>query len=92
MRFLNTEEVEAAWAKEPLIRIRQYLMDIGAWDQKQEEKMLAECSERMDAEIKLYKDAGKPPIESMFNDMFANLPENLIAQRDAAVEEGQHHG
>ena len=91
-RYRGKEEVEDAKTKEPLIRLRKYLMDIGAWDQKKEEKMLAECSERMDAEIKLYKDAGKPPIESMFNDMFANLPENLVVQRDAAVEEGQHHG
>jgi 2-oxoisovalerate dehydrogenase E1 component alpha subunit len=91
-RYRPKDEVEDAKKKEPLIRIRKYLMDIGAWDQKKEDKLLAECAERMDAEVKLYKDAGKPPIESMFNDMFANLPEGLIAQRDAAVEEGQHHG
>lgn len=91
-RYRGKEEVEDAKTKEPLIRIRKYLMDIGAWDQKKEDKLLAECAEQVDAEVKLYKDAGKPPVESMFSDMFANLPESLIAQRDAAVEEGHHHG
>jgi 2-oxoisovalerate dehydrogenase E1 component subunit alpha len=91
-RYRGKDEVEEAKKKEPLIRIRKYLMDIGVWNQKQEDKLLAECTAQMDAEVKLYKDAGKPPIDSMFDHMFANMPENLVAQRDAAVAEAQHHG
>ncbi|HLW73677.1 MAG TPA: pyruvate dehydrogenase (acetyl-transferring) E1 component subunit alpha, partial [Gammaproteobacteria bacterium] len=86
------DEVEDAKKKEPLIRIRKYLMDIGAWDAKKEEKLLAECAEQVDAEVKLYKEAGKPPVASMFDHMFANLPEALVAQREEAVEEASHHG
>ena len=91
-RYRNKEEVEEAKRREPLIRIRKYLTDIGAWDQKKEDKLLAECAEQVDTEVKLYKDAGKPPLESMFDHMFANLPESLIAQREAAAEEGRQHG
>jgi pyruvate dehydrogenase E1 component alpha subunit len=91
-RYRPKDEVEDAKKKEPLIRIRKYLMDIGAWDATKEEKLLAECAEQVDAEVKLYKEAGKPPVASMFDHMFANLPEGLAAQRDAAVEEASHHG
>ena len=91
-RYRPKDEVEDAKKKEPLIRIRKYLMDIGAWDAKQEEKLLAECAEQVDAEVKLYKDTGKPPVASMFDHMFGNMPEGLVAQRDAAVEEAEHHG
>lgn len=91
-RYRGKAEVEEAKQKEPLIRIRKYLMDTGIWDQKQEDKLLAECAEQVDAEVKLYKDAGKPPVESMFDHMFAHLPESLIEQRAAAVAEGQQHG
>ncbi len=91
-RYRGKDEVEDAKKKEPLIRFRKYLMDIGVWDQKQEDKLLAECTAQMDAEVKLYKDGGNPPIASMFDHMFANLPENLVAQRDAAVADGQQHG
>jgi pyruvate dehydrogenase E1 component alpha subunit len=91
-RYRPKDEVEDAKKKEPLIRIRKYLMDIGAWDAKKEEKLLAECTEQVDAEVKLYKDTGKPPVSSMFDHMFGNMPEGLIAQRDAAVEEAEHHG
>ena len=91
-RYRDKQEVEEAKHKEPLIRIRKYLMDIGAWDQKQEDALLAECAAQVDAEVKLYKDAGKPPVESMFDYMFGNMPECLVAQRAAAVAEGSHHG
>ncbi|MHB8425736.1 MAG: pyruvate dehydrogenase (acetyl-transferring) E1 component subunit alpha [Gammaproteobacteria bacterium] len=91
-RYRSKEEVEEAKRKEPLIRIRKYLTDIGAWDQKKEDKLLAECAQQVDAEVKLYQNSGKPPVETMFDHMFANLPEGLIAQRKAAVEEGRQHG
>lgn len=91
-RYRSKDEVEDAKRKEPLIRIRKYLMNIGAWDQTKEDKLLAECAGQVDAEVKLYKDTGKPPVESMFDCMFGNLPENLVAQRDAAVAEDKRHG
>ncbi len=91
-RYRDKAEVEEARKKEPLIRMRKYLTDIGAWDKKKEEQLLEECSAQMDAEVKLYKDAGKPPVESMFDNMFANMPENLLEQRAAAVAEGERHG
>ncbi|MDE2235949.1 MAG: pyruvate dehydrogenase (acetyl-transferring) E1 component subunit alpha [Gammaproteobacteria bacterium] len=91
-RYRDKREVEEARKQEPLIRLRKYLTDMGAWDQKKEAKLLEECSAQMDAEVKLYKDTGKPPVASMFDHMFANMPENLLAQRDAAVAEEQQHG
>ena len=91
-RYRSKDEVEDAKRKEPLIRIRKYLMDIGAWNQKQEDQLLAECAAQIDAEVKVYKDTGKPPVASMFDHMFANLPESLIEQRAAAIAEGEHHG
>lgn len=91
-RYRGKQEVENAKKKEPLIRIRKYLMDIGVWDHKQEEKLLAECAAQVDSEVQIYKDTGKPPVESMFDDMFGNLPERLVEQRAIAVAEGQHHG
>ncbi|MDE2024221.1 MAG: pyruvate dehydrogenase (acetyl-transferring) E1 component subunit alpha [Gammaproteobacteria bacterium] len=91
-RYRGKDEVEDAKRKEPLIRIRKYLMDIDAWDQKKEEQLVAECAAQIDAEVKLYKDTGKPPVTSMFDHMFANLPESLVEQRAAAIAEEEQHG
>jgi len=90
-RYRDSAEVEDAKGKEPLIRIRNYLTAIGAWDAKREEKLLADCAARVDAEVAIYKAAGKPPVESMFDHMFANLPEKLVRQREECLEGSTHH-
>ncbi|HWP94774.1 MAG TPA: pyruvate dehydrogenase (acetyl-transferring) E1 component subunit alpha [Gammaproteobacteria bacterium] len=91
-RYRPNEEVEKHKKEEPLIRFRQYLKDIGAWDDEKEAALIAECQAEIDKEVERYKAAGKPPVESMFDHMFANLPEKLVAQRAQAVREAGHHG
>ncbi|MCG8432776.1 MAG: pyruvate dehydrogenase (acetyl-transferring) E1 component subunit alpha [Gammaproteobacteria bacterium] len=91
-RYRPNEEVEENWKKEPLIRIRNYLTETGAWDDKREEAWLAECAAKVDEEVTLYKEAGKPPVTDIFDHMFANMPEELAEQRRQAIEEAEHHG
>lgn len=91
-RYRKEAEVKAAEKKEPLIRIRKYIMAKKWWTQKQEEKLLAECTGQVDAAVAAYLSAGKPPIESMFDHMFENMPESLRAQREAAIAETDQHG
>ena len=40
------QEVKAAWAREPLLRLRAYLTRRGAWDEEREEALKAECARR----------------------------------------------
>jgi pyruvate dehydrogenase E1 component alpha subunit len=91
-RYRKDEEVEEWRAKEPLIRLRKYLESKKAWDDKKEEEWRAECAKRVDDEVKKYKAAGKPPVTDMFDHMFANMPEDLLAQRAEAEEEARNHG
>jgi len=91
-RYRPKEEVEENWAKEPLIRTRQYLMDQGWWDEAREEAMLAELRAEVDEAVEEYKAAGKPPITDMFDHMFAEMPESLAEQRQAALDAEAAHG
>lgn len=91
-RYRSNDEVEEHKAKEPLIRARQYLIDKGWWSEKEEQAWLADCAKQIDEEIKLYKDAGKPPVTDMFDHMFAELTDNLREQRDFAEQEAARHG
>ena len=91
-RYRPADEVEEHRAKEPLIRIRKYLMDQGLWDQEQEDALVAECKEKVDAAVKAYLDVGKPPVTDMFDHMYAELPEFLEEQRELAIEEDAQHG
>jgi 2-oxoisovalerate dehydrogenase E1 component subunit alpha len=95
-RYRSKEEVEQAWKVEPLVRLRTYLVGIGAWSEEQERALLAECAEQVDAEVQAYMDTPPPPPESMFDYMYATLPEPLLEQREiglAYAGTGQHgHG
>lgn len=91
-RYRPQAELDEAKDKEPLIRIRNYVMQKGWWTQKDEDALLAECAKTVDEEVATYKAAGKPPVESMFDHMFGQMPEKLAAQRAEALEEAKHHG
>ncbi len=95
-RYRKKEEVEAARTVEPLIRIRQYLMDLGVWDKKKEAKLLNDAAAKVDAAVEQYLHTPKPDIESMFDHMYAQWPEQLEEQRQHAIRyggtDGDSHG
>lgn len=95
-RYRKKEEVEAARTVEPLIRIRQYLMDLGVWDEKKEAKLLNDAAVKVDAAVEQYLHTPKPDIESMFDHMYAQWPKQLEEQRQHAIRyggtDGDSHG
>lgn len=93
-RYREKGEVEAAWKAEPMMRIRRYLMESGAWSEQQEEDLKADCAQQVDAAVAAYLDTPVQPVESMFDSMFAELPEAMVEQRETArrfVNSGGHH-
>ncbi len=86
-RYRPNEEVEEAWAKEPVARLRSYLMDQGAWDEGQEQALLAECTAEVQQAADEYLDIvtnDPQPVTTMFDFMFAELPHDLAEQRAQA--------
>ncbi|MDT8439375.1 MAG: pyruvate dehydrogenase (acetyl-transferring) E1 component subunit alpha [Wenzhouxiangellaceae bacterium] len=86
-RYRDQAEVDAAWKKEPLTRLRSYLMDQGFWDEVKEEELLAECADRVQAAVEDYQQrVGDQPqaVDEMFRYMYKDLPHNLEAQRELA--------
>ncbi len=93
-RYRDKSEVDEAWKTEPLIRIRQYLAGIGAWSDKQEDALKAECAAKVDAAVQVYLDTPVQPVESIFDYMYAELPEAMAEQRETArkfVNSGGQH-
>jgi len=60
----------------------------GEWGREQEERLLAECSDEIDAAVAEYE--AIPPLSpaAMFDHLYAALPEALEAQREALTEVG----
>jgi 2-oxoisovalerate dehydrogenase E1 component alpha subunit len=83
-RYRDKAEVEEARKAEPLIRIRHYLTGIGAWSEAQEDSLKAECAAQVDEAVRNYLDTPVQPVESIFDHMFADLPEAMVEQRETA--------
>lgn len=89
-RYRPPEEVADAWKREPILRLRNYLNEIGAWEKANEENLLKQCNERVQAAAQAYLDAPAPPLEQMFDMLYATLPSAFFAQRTAII--GPDHG
>jgi len=94
-RYRKKEEVEAARKLEPLIRMRKYLTSLGLWDDNKEKQLLEQSAEKVDQAVQQYLNTPKAPVESMFDYMYAELPEFLEEQREHAMHyasDGEGHG
>ncbi|MGH8752239.1 MAG: thiamine pyrophosphate-dependent enzyme, partial [Burkholderiales bacterium] len=86
-RYRSTQEVSKHWALEPIVRLRNYLADSGAWGKQQEEQLLAECARQVQAAADEFTKLPKPAPAAMFEHLYATLPAALQAQRDDALRE-----
>jgi pyruvate dehydrogenase E1 component alpha subunit len=91
-RYRKKEEVEAARKLEPLIRIRKYLTTLGIWNEDKEKELLEQAAEKVDQAVQKYLNTPKAPVESMFDYMYAELPEFLVEQREHAMRYGDSEG
>lgn len=85
-RYRPDEEVEEAKKKEPIIRLRQYLMNNNVWSVQQENKLKEDCAVKVEEAVKEYQNASKLPVTDMFDYMYAELPHDLAEQREYAKE------
>jgi len=86
-RYRGDEEVENAWRIEPIKRLRRYLKDQGAWNDKEELELLRKAAEKVAVAVEEYLAVGDQTIESMFDYLFENMPAELEEQRARALEE-----
>ncbi len=88
-RYRPAAEVEEAWSREPLKRLRQYLTAEGAWDDIKEQQMQDECAKKVEAAVEEYLNTPPQPLAAMFSYLFKTLPHDLAAQKRRALEELQ---
>jgi 2-oxoisovalerate dehydrogenase E1 component alpha subunit len=80
-RYRPAEEVQARWKEEPIARLRSYLVGQKAWGKAEEEQLSRECQDEIDAAIGRYLAAAPRAPETMFDHLYAELPEVYAAQR-----------
>jgi 2-oxoisovalerate dehydrogenase E1 component alpha subunit len=80
---------------DPVERLKAHLLELGEWDEERHAAMFAECDTAVRAaqkeaeKIGILPQQGKDNIESMFEDVYAEVPWNIAEQRDAALDESR---
>jgi 2-oxoisovalerate dehydrogenase E1 component alpha subunit len=93
--YRPTNEAKAWPLGDPIERLKAHLLAVGEWDDERHAAMTAECDEQVRAAQKeseklgILPQQGKDNIESMFEDVYADVPWHLREQRDEAVAEGR---
>jgi len=84
-RYRGDEEVKEAWLREPIKRIKNYLLALNAWSEQEEDAWKTECGQKMDVEVNAYLETKSQSPETMFDFTYAELPADLLAQRTQAL-------
>jgi 2-oxoisovalerate dehydrogenase E1 component alpha subunit len=87
-RYRAPEEVQARWKEEPIARMRSYLVGRKLWGKAEEERLVAECQERVEAAVERYLATPARPPQTMFDHLYAELPEVYAGQR-RELEQGR---
>lgn len=82
-RYRDEEEVREHWSEEPLLRLRAFLSTEHGWSKDDEAALLKSSTAEMEAAVDNYLATGPEPARAMFDDLFAEAPASLAAQREA---------
>ncbi len=80
----RTKEEEEEWdAKDPLKRMKNYLIAKKMWSEKEEEKIIAQYKKEIDKEFVEAENYPKYPLDDVFKYMYDEIPEDLLQQKRA---------
>jgi TPP-dependent pyruvate/acetoin dehydrogenase alpha subunit len=79
-RYREDSEVAEWGERDPLTRLRRYLEGRGLWSEDDEDQAQGEAGRAIDAMIEEEEQAGPPPVETLVEDVFAEVPWHLREQ------------
>lgn len=80
-RYREDAEVEAWVKKDPIDRLRRYMERRGIWDAKADDAYRVDTAAAIAAALEKAEKVGPPPLESLFEDVFARIPAHLERQK-----------
>ncbi len=81
-RYRPRQEVALWRGRDPISRFRTFLDKRSLWSDELEAQAQAEFTEALTRAIKESEEAGAVPVEWMFEDVYAEIPDHLRRQRD----------
>jgi 2-oxoisovalerate dehydrogenase E1 component alpha subunit len=84
--YRKEQEVEGWKLKDPLVRMRAYLQKRGLWSEQKQAQLEEETDAQLKAAVKAAEETPAPSLESMFDDVYAELPWHLREQREQLLK------
>lgn len=81
--YRSDKELQENWLYEPIKRLNLYLTEKGYWSEVDEAKFVARCDDEIESEVNIYLHTPAQAPESMFDYLYATLPDSLMQQRDS---------
>ncbi len=86
-RYRPPEEVAYWQERDPIDRMRKFLVSKKLWNDKKEQALLESCAVEVEAEVAALEAMPAPDPTDIVSHMFKELPWNLQEQRDALARE-----
>jgi len=90
-RYRDPEVVAQQWRAEPIARLRKYIMQRGLWHKTDDDALAKACHDEVEAAVAAYLAVAPPPVDAMFDHLYATLPRALETQR-ADARQFAHEG
>lgn len=84
-RYRSEAEVNAHRQKCPILRLRRYLEREGLWTEDQEKELHNRLTNEIEEAIENAKKTPPPPKESLFENVYFEMPPTLCRQRDEVL-------
>ena len=88
-RYRDRAELIENQAKDPLLRLKNYLVRHHGWDTQQEQALTTELQAEIQQAVAVYLNAAVRPPESMFDYLYQQLPSAYAPQRQEVKDAGQ---
>ncbi len=91
-RYRRQEELEEARSKEPIERLKRYLVQEKLWSDTEEKEWQQTCASKVEQAVQEYTQTAPASIDDMFDYLYADIPADLVDQRTVAnVYAERHH-
>src|SRR3954469_8760765 len=94
--YRPTNEAKLWPLGDPIERLKAHLDAVGEWDDERHSAMTAECdaavraAQKESEKLGILPEQGKDGIETMFDDVYADVPWHLAEQREQALDEAKN--
>lgn len=81
-RYTPEGELEEWAGRDPIKRFKGYMERIGVWDDEREKQLRESADKEVQQAIQHAEEVEQPDVDTMFDDVYAELPDLLKGQRD----------